>query len=30
MTEINYELLKSLAEKPHPLLNIAEDFKAQI
>lgn len=30
MTEINYELLKRLAEKPHPLLNIADDFEKQI
>lgn len=30
MSEINYELLKSLAEKPHPLLNIAADFEKQI
>lgn len=28
--EINYALLKQLAEKPHPLLNIAEDFEEQI
>jgi hypothetical protein len=27
---INYELLKRLAEKPHPLLNIADDLEAQI
>lgn len=30
MPEINYALLKSLAEKPHPLLNIAEDFEEQL
>lgn len=30
MTEINYTLLANLAEKPHPLLNIAGDFEAQI
>jgi hypothetical protein len=28
--EINYTLLASLAEKPHPLLNIADDLEAQI
>jgi hypothetical protein len=27
---INYELLKRLAKKPHPMLNIADDFEAQI
>ncbi len=27
---INYDLLTRLAAKPHPLLNIAEDFEAQI
>lgn len=27
---INYDLLKRLAEKPHPLLNIADDFEEQI
>jgi hypothetical protein len=27
---INYKLLQELAEKPHPLLNIAEDFEEQI
>jgi hypothetical protein len=27
---INYELLKQLATRPHPLLNIAEDFEKQI
>lgn len=27
---INYPLLARLAERPHPLLNIAEDFEAQI
>ncbi len=27
---INYNLLKHLAEKPHPLLNIADDFEKQI
>ncbi len=30
MTEINYDLLARLAAKPHPLLNIAEDFEKQI
>jgi hypothetical protein len=30
MTEINYDLLQRLAEKPHPLLNIADDFEKQI
>jgi hypothetical protein len=30
VTEINYDLLKRLAAKPHPLLNIAEDFEKQI
>lgn len=30
MTEINYALLRQLAEKPHPLLNIANDFETQI
>lgn len=27
---INYELLAQLADKPHPLLNIADDFEKQI
>ena len=31
MTEkINYRLLERLAVRPHPLLNIAEDFETQI
>lgn len=30
MTEINFDLLQRLAEKPHPLLNIAEDLEKQI
>lgn len=30
MTEINYDLLTRLAARPHPLLNIAEDFEKQI
>lgn len=30
MTRINFDLLHELATKPHPLLNIAEDFEAQI
>jgi hypothetical protein len=29
-TEINYALLTRLAEKPHPLLNIAADFEKQL
>lgn len=28
--EINYSLLGELATKPHPLLNIADDFETQI
>lgn len=28
--DINFTLLERLAEKPHPLLNIADDFEAQI
>lgn len=30
MSGINFTLLKELGEKPHPLLNIADDFEAQI
>lgn len=30
MTAINWALLKELAVKPHPLLNIADDLEAQI
>jgi hypothetical protein len=30
VSEINYTLLGDLATKPHPLLNIAEDFEKQI
>jgi hypothetical protein len=30
MGAINYDLLKRLAAKPHPLLNIADDLEAQI
>lgn len=30
MAEINFNLLKQLAEKPHPLLNIADDFEKQL
>lgn len=30
MPEINYDLLAQLADQPHPLLNIADDFEAQI
>lgn len=30
MTEINYTLLTKLASRPHPLLNIAEDFEKQL
>lgn len=30
MTEVNYELLSQLADKPHPLLNIADDLEAQV
>lgn len=27
---VNWDLLRDLREKPHPLLNIADDFEAQI
>lgn len=30
MTEINWDLLQRLAVKPHPLLNIEDDFEAQL
>lgn len=30
MPEINHDLLAHLADRPHPLLHIAEDFEAQI
>lgn len=28
--EVNYPLLQRLAEKPHPLLHIADDFEKQV
>lgn len=28
--KINFELIRQLSTRPHPLLNIAEDFEAQI
>lgn len=30
MRDIDYDLLARLAERPHPLLRIADDFEAQI